>query len=280
MLNKIEARSVIKFLHLKGNNAHQIHNKMKAVYGDKSSSCDMVVRWKRNFHSGHMSLTDEPRAGRPSIKDDLAMVKKVEAVILDDRRSTMERVMAETGLSYGTAWRIIHEELHMNKVSARWAPRLLTPLQKQTRHDFSQQNLTLLEWNEDSFFARLVTMDECSVYLYNPETTEISEEWKHPLRRSRNLSVFGDSHGVILTNYLPKGETLNNDYYFNLLEKLRDALKQKCHGMIGKEIRLLADNAPVHTAQGSVVTSQAMHFCSIHLIHLILRQATSSSFPG
>ena len=98
-----------------------------------------------------MSLTDEPQAGRPSINDNLAMVKKVEAVILDDRRSTMERVMAETGLSYGSAWRIIHEELHMNKVSARWVPRLLTPLQKQTRHDFSQQNLTLLERNEDDF---------------------------------------------------------------------------------------------------------------------------------
>ncbi|KAJ7316098.1 hypothetical protein JRQ81_002260 [Phrynocephalus forsythii] len=115
MMNKIEARSVIKFLHLKGNNARQIHDEMKAVYGDESLSYDTVVKWKRNFQNGHMSLTDEPRAGRPSIKDDLAMVKKVEAVILDDRRLTMERVMAETGLSYGTAWRIIHEELHMNK---------------------------------------------------------------------------------------------------------------------------------------------------------------------
>ena len=194
-MNKIEARSVIKFLHLKGNNARQIHDEMKAVYEDESPSYGTVVRWKRNFQSGHMSLTDEPRAGRPSIKDDLAMVKKVEAVILDDRRSTMERVMAETGLSYGSAWRIIHEELHMNKVSARWVPRLLTPLQKQTRHDFSQQNLTLLERNEDDFFARLVTMDEGWVYLYDPETKEMSKEWKHPssplLRRLRSRNLPG-----------------------------------------------------------------------------------------
>lgn len=130
MINKIVAQSVIKFFHLKGNNARQIHDEMKVVYGDESPSYDTVVRWKRDFQSGHMSLIEEPRAGRPSIKDDLAMVKKVEAVILDDRRSTMERVMAETGLSYGSAWRIINEELHMNKVSARWVPRLLTPLQK------------------------------------------------------------------------------------------------------------------------------------------------------
>ncbi|KAJ7326981.1 hypothetical protein JRQ81_016740 [Phrynocephalus forsythii] len=153
---------------------------MKAVYGDERPSYDMVVRWKRNFQSGHMSLTDEPQTGRPSIKDDLAMVKKVGVVILDDRRSTMERVVVETGLSYGAAWRIIHEELHMNKVFAHWVPCLLTPLQKQTHHDFSQQNLPHLEWNEDNLFVHLITMDKCWVYPYNPDIKEMIKEWKHP----------------------------------------------------------------------------------------------------
>ncbi|KAJ7315848.1 hypothetical protein JRQ81_002010 [Phrynocephalus forsythii] len=185
------------------------------------------------------------------------MVKKVEAVILDDRRSTMERVMAETGLSYGTAWRIIHEELHMNKVSACWVPCLLTPLQKQTHHDFSQQNLTLLEQN---------------FCLFHPETKEISKEWKHPSfpppmkakvqksARKVMLSIFWDNCGVILTNYLPKGETLNSDYYCNLLQKLHDALKQKHCGMISKGVCLLADNAPVHMAQASVVTAHCLGY--------------------
>lgn len=70
------------------------------------------------------------------MKDDFAMVEKVEAFILDDRRSTMEGVMVEVGLSYGSVWRVIHEELHMSKASTRWVPRLLTSLRKQTRHDF------------------------------------------------------------------------------------------------------------------------------------------------
>lgn len=74
------------------------------------------------------------------------------------------------------------------------------------------------------------------------------------------LSVFWDSRGVILTDYLPKGETLNSDYYCNLLEKLRDALKQKRRGMISKGIRLLADNAPVHTAQASVVAAHRLGY--------------------
>lgn len=48
----------------------------------------------------------------------------------------------------------------------------------QTRHDFSQKNLTLFERNEDEYFARLVTMDESWVYLYDPETKEMSKECK------------------------------------------------------------------------------------------------------
>lgn len=66
------------------------------------------------------------------------MVKKVEAVIFDDRRSTMERVMVEIGLSPGTACMNIHEKLHVNVVSASW----LTP-----RYNFSQKNLVPLERN-------------------------------------------------------------------------------------------------------------------------------------
>ena len=60
-MEKIEACSMIKFLHLKGYSARQIHDEMKAVYGDDCPSYDTVVRWKGNFLPSHMSLIDEPR---------------------------------------------------------------------------------------------------------------------------------------------------------------------------------------------------------------------------
>jgi histone-lysine N-methyltransferase SETMAR len=152
-MENIEARSVIKFLHLKGYSAQQIHDEMKAVYADECPSYDTVVRWKRNFQTGHMSLTDEPRSGRPSLTDDVATVKKVEDLILEDRRVSLHVIMRETGLSYGSVWKIVHDELHMSKVSARWVPRLLTPLQRQTRHDLSRQMLSLLEQDEENFLV-------------------------------------------------------------------------------------------------------------------------------
>lgn len=267
-MDNIEARSVIKFLHLKGYSAKKIHDEMTTVYLEDCPSYDTVVRWKRNFQTGHMSLTDEPRSGRPSFTDDAATVKKVENFILEDRRVTIQMIMRETGLSYGSVCKIIHEELHMSKVSARWVPRLLTPLQKQTRHDLSREMLTLLEQDEEDFFSRLVTMDECWIYLYDPETKQMSKEWRQssspPPKKAKvqksagkvMLSVFWDCRGIVLTDYLVKGQTITGAYYCSLLKKLRDALKLKRRGMLTKGVRLLADNAPAHSSQVAAVEAQ------------------------
>lgn len=40
------------------------------------------VRWERNFQTGHMCLTDNPRSERPSFMEDAATVKEVEDFIL------------------------------------------------------------------------------------------------------------------------------------------------------------------------------------------------------
>ncbi|XP_076059369.1 histone-lysine N-methyltransferase SETMAR-like [Oratosquilla oratoria] len=215
----------------------QFHDEMKAVYGDDCLSYDSVVRWKRNFQTGHMSLTDEPRTGQPSLTDSVATVKKEEDLILEDRRVAIHVIMHETGLSYGSVWKIVHDELHMFKVSARWVPRLLTPLQRQTRRDLSKQMLTLLEQDEEDFFGRL----------------------KAKVQKSAGkvmLSVFWNCHGVIFTDYLANAQIITSTYYCTLLNKLRDALKKKRRGMLTKGVRLLADNAPAHSSQAAVVEAR------------------------
>ncbi|XP_076044837.1 histone-lysine N-methyltransferase SETMAR-like [Oratosquilla oratoria] len=202
-----------------------------------------------------MSLTDEPKSRRPSLTDRVATVKKVEYLILEDRRITIHVIMHETGLSYGSVWKIIHNELHMSKVSARWVPRLMAPLQRETRLELSRQMLTLLKQDEEDFFGRLVTMDESWIYLHDPKTKEMSKERKHttspPPKKAKvqksagkvMLSVIWNCCGVILTDYLAKSQTITSAYYCTLLNKLRDALKKKRRGMLTKGVRLLADNA-------------------------------------
>ena len=42
-------------------------------------------------------------------------------------------------------------------------------------------------------------------------------------------SIFWDQDGILLIDYLPKGQTINAEYYLSLLVQLKDILKEKCH---------------------------------------------------
>jgi hypothetical protein len=48
-------------------------------------------------------------------------------------------------------------------------------------------------------------------------------------------SVFWDSGGILI-DYLPKGQTMNAEYFSYLLVHSKDILKEKCHQKITKEV--------------------------------------------
>jgi histone-lysine N-methyltransferase SETMAR len=57
-----------------------------------------------------------------------------------------------------------------------------------------------------------------------------------------------DQDGIVLIDYLPKGQTINGEYYSSLLVQLRDILKEKRRGKVTREVLFLHDNAPAHRA--------------------------------
>jgi hypothetical protein len=61
-------------------------------------------------------------------------------------------------------------------------------------------------------------------------------------------SIFWDQDGIILIHYLPKGQTINTEYYSSLLVQLKDILKEKRHGTFMKGVLFLHDNGPAHQA--------------------------------
>lgn len=268
MLDKVEYRAVIKFLHLQGKEARQIYDEMFAVYGDECPSYETVKLWKRQFRFGRISLDDDPRAGRPSTSTTDDKVAQVEQLVLQNRRITMSEIVLELGISYGSVSSILHDVLNMSKVSARWVPRLLTPFQKDERKRCCTELLAMCAADEGGFFDRLVTMDESWVYHFDPETKEMSKQWKHtsspPPKKAKvqqsagkvMLSVFWDCRGVILTDYLPAGRTITGDYYRKLLCDLREKIKEKRRGMLSKGVLLLHDNAPAHSAHKTVQVAQ------------------------
>jgi len=77
-------------------------------------------------------------------------------------------------------------------------------------------------------------MNETWLYQYDPETKQQSMEWrlsvslrpqKFPVQK-----VFWDQNGILLINYLQKGQTINAEYYSSLLVQLKDILKEKRQG--------------------------------------------------
>ncbi|GBP15649.1 Mariner Mos1 transposase [Eumeta japonica] len=64
-------------------------------------------------------------------------------------------------------------------------------------------------------------------------------------------TIFWDSEGVLLIDYLPKGTTMNGQYYANLLAQTREAVVQKRRGKLSRGVLFLQDNASVHTARVS-----------------------------
>jgi len=61
-------------------------------------------------------------------------------------------------------------------------------------------------------------------------------------------SIFWDQDGILLIDYLPKGQTINTEYYSSLLVQLKDILKEKGRGKITKGVLFLQDNVPAHRA--------------------------------
>ena len=59
-------------------------------------------------------------------------------------------------------------------------------------------------------------------------------------------SIFWDQDGIPLIYYLPKGQTINMEYYSSLLVQLRDILKEKRREKFTKCVLLLHDNVSAH----------------------------------
>jgi len=60
------------------------------------------------------------------------------------------------------------------------------------------------------------------------------------------VSIFWDQDGILVIDYLPKGQTINAEYYSSLLVQMKGILKEKRCGNFTKVVLFLHDNTPAH----------------------------------
>jgi len=104
-------------------------------------------------------------------------LNKVHVMLLDERQMKVNEIAKTIGISKGRVGYILHEELDMKKLCARWVLRLLTTDQKRTRMKISEQCLERFNKNKTDFVRRFNTMEETWIHHYTPESKQQSKQW-------------------------------------------------------------------------------------------------------
>lgn len=258
--SSVAQRIIIKFLTNEGVKPSEIFTRLKAQFGDATLSQNRVYTWVREFRDGRERVENESHDRRPRTSLTNDNIRAVRELIEGDRRLTIEQIVSEVGISYGSVQSIITDQLGFRKISARWVPRLLTENQKQVRSEICERHLHRFQQEGEVFLRRIVTCDETWVHHYTPESKMASKEWRRkdegcPVKAKTRPSagkvlatVFFDSRGILLIDFLHDQRTVNAVYYSELLQSTKIAYRSKRRGMPIRDVIILHDNARPHTA--------------------------------
>ena len=104
-----------------------------------------------------------------------------------------------------------------------------------------------------------MTGDETWIHHLEPESKRASIEWRHPTSSYSKrfkfqqyagkvmVTVFWNSVGVILVDFMSKGATINSDVYINILKKLKARIQRVRPALEMSQVLLQHDNARPHT---------------------------------
>jgi histone-lysine N-methyltransferase SETMAR len=179
---------------------------------------------------------------------------------LEDCCRTIDDLVDLSGVSWSSCQRILSEELQMKRVTAKFVPHVLTADQKQSRVDACRELKEHLEI-DPHLFSKVITGGKSWCYTYDPETKQQSCKWKSSnspcpkkARRVKSnvktmLISFFDANGIVHSEFVPNGETVNQAFYLQVLKHLRDAVRWKRLELWQiREWWLHHDNTPAHKA--------------------------------
>jgi len=155
---------------------------------------------------------------------------------------------------------MLTEDLNMKHVSAKFTPRLLKEDQRNNClnvcYDLREQ-----VGNDPQILSKFVARDKTWRYGYNPETKQAWSQWKTPnspkpktaqqVRSNVKIMLisFFDANGIVHKKFVPPGQTVNQQFYLEMLKRLRKNVQKKQLEMWSSgDWFLHHDNAPAHTA--------------------------------
>ena len=174
------------------------------------------------------------------------------------------RELSDTcGLSIGTVHKILHEDLHMKKLAARWVPHLLTDEQKKNGglivHVIYLNLLSRMDQNGCMMWSPGMKLG--SHFMAFPTNVATVRGWvlaetdqlfyDQVFRaESDYLPFFFNSSGLVALDILPEKTTVTAKYYTEVvLPKVEDSICEQRPTIKTSKTLLLHDNAAPHKAK-------------------------------
>ncbi|XP_068235595.1 protein GVQW3-like [Palaemon carinicauda] len=258
MLGNKEHRYAIKFCVKLKKHKQEAHGMLKEAYGDEQMSQASFYRWFNRFSEGNEQVEDEPRSGAPNCARKEENINEVLRLVMQDRRITVRRISEAVGISIATVETVLTEDLKFHKVFAKFVTKILSDDQKQFRVECCTDILEMVD-SDSGFLDKVVTCDESWVFTYDAESNRQSAQWKHqtsPRPKKAKMSSlqgkamvipFFDSEGLIHVEWVPQGQTANEEYYLTILKRLREKMRKKCQQQwTSDQWWFHQDNAPCH----------------------------------
>jgi len=130
-------------------------------------------------------------------------------------------------------------------------PKVLSFEQKECRKELCLDLLQCIE-NEPDLLNLIITCDETWIFTYDPETNRQSMEVniisktkkKHKSFEVQGHVVFFDIQGIVMAECVPSGQTVNQQYYTEVLKKFHECVRRKRPELWRNGWILHQDNAP------------------------------------
>ncbi|PNF25580.1 hypothetical protein B7P43_G03820 [Cryptotermes secundus] len=118
-MSQFEQRANIKFICKLRKSASETQSALQQVYGDIALKKSAVYDWFSQFKSGQETSEDDQRSRRPLTSRTKEMIGKVRQLIRCDRRMTITEFEQKVGISYGSIYTILFDDLKVSSFSAK-----------------------------------------------------------------------------------------------------------------------------------------------------------------
>jgi histone-lysine N-methyltransferase SETMAR len=203
--NSAAQRIIIKFLTNEGVISSEIFTRLQAQFGDECLSQPRVFSWAKSYQEGRDRVENEPHARRARTVNPENVLKIGELIRANRRITVLELSQEEVGISVGSVEEILHNELKVSKVSARWVPLLLSPEHRERRLVAVTQLLQRYEREGAEFLDSVVTSDGTWVHYFTPKSKRASKQSKHthssPTKKSESNFFSGEDHDCCVLGF-------------------------------------------------------------------------------